>query len=187
MGATVDMLGLIMSFIAMSLLIGSYLFKDRTYFLLFQALGIVFLILSYLFDGLYFAMIGLAIGLARTFTYFLYERKHTRAPVSWAVIFCMLTLAAYAVVNLWILKNPSPVDILNLVALFGYAILFRIKDVKLMRYLILIPTALSVLYNVLCGAAVFVAISYAFEITANIYAIIKFNILDGKKKVIKRS
>lgn len=181
------MLGLIMSFIAMALLICGYFFKDRLYFLLFQCLGIVFLILSYLFDGLYFAMIGLTVGLARTFTYFLYERKRTRAPVSFAVLFCMLTIAAYAVVNLWILKNPAPVDIINLAALCGYAILFRIKDVKLMRYLILLPTALSVLYNILCGAAVFVAISYAFEITANIYAIIKFNILDGKKEEIKRS
>lgn len=180
------MLALVMSFIAMSLLIGSYFFKDRTYFLLFQSLGIVFLILSYLFDGLYFAMIGLMVGLSRTFSYFLYEKTHTRAPVSLAVLFCMLTLAAYAVVNLWILKNPAPVDIINLAALCGYAILFRIKNVKLMRYLILLPTALSVLYNVLCGAAVFVAISYVFEIAANIYAIVKFNILDKKKEEIKR-
>lgn len=175
-------MSLVVSFIAMSLIVASYFFKERVWFLLFQALGIVFLILSYFFDGEYFAMVGLTIGLARTLVYFLYERKQKLASVPVAVLFCMLTLAAYGVINLWILGDPKPVDIVNLVALCSYAVLFRIKNVKLMRYLILIPTALSVLYNILCGAAVFVVVSYSFEIAANIYAIVKFNILDTKKK-----
>lgn len=172
---------LIASFIAMSLLVSSYFFKDRTYFLLFQTLGIVFLVVSYLFDGNYYAMVGLSVGLARTLVYYLYERKHSLAPVSLAITFCMLTVAAYAVVNLWILKNPKPVDIISLTSLCGFAVLFRIKNVKLMRYLIVIPTALAILYNYLCGATVFVIISYSFELAASLYAIVKFNILDKDK------
>lgn len=170
------------SFIALALIVSSYLFKDRVWFLLFQALGIVFLILSYFFTGEYFAMVGLTIGLGRTFVYFLYERKQKLAPVPVAATFCMLTLAAYGVVNLWILGDPKLVDIVNLVVLCLYAVLFRIKNVKLMRYLLLVPTALAVLYNVLCGATVFVIASYSFEIAANVYAIVKFNILSEKKK-----
>ena len=50
-----------------------------------------------------------------------------------------------------------------------------------MRYVILIPTFLALLYNVLIMATVFVIVSYSFELLANIVSIIKFDIIDKRK------
>ncbi len=176
-----ETVALAVSFVAMALIVSSYFFEKKVYFLLFQALGTVFLVLSYLFSGEYFAMIGLAVGLSRTLTYFFFEKKNKETPIVFVFLFCALTLAAYFTVNLGILKKAKPIDIFYVASLILYAIVFRVKDVELMRYLVLLPTALAVLYNILCSAPVFTTVSYAFEVAAGVYAVIKFNIL-GKKE-----
>ena len=176
------MLSIISSFFALCFAVSSYFFRKRTYYLLFQSLCIVFLILSYFFDGNYFAMVGLIIGLCRVLIYFLYEQKNAVAPVWVALLICLATLASYCVVNLWILKNAQAIDILNLVLLWLYAVIMRIRNMELLRWLILIPTLLAVVYNVLCGAAVFAVVSYVFEACANLYAVIKFNIIEKRTK-----
>ena len=177
-----EKLALAVSFVAMSLIVSSYFYKKKVYFLLFQAIGTVFLVLSYLFSAEYFAMIGLAVGLSRTLTYFLFEKQDKTAPIYFVFLFCALTLASYFTVNLGILKTAKPIDIFYLASLMLYAIVFRMKDVELMRYLVLVPTVLAVMYNVLCAAPVFTTISYAFEVAAGVYAVIKFNILGQKEK-----
>ena len=68
-------LALIASFIAMAFVILSYFVKKKAYYLLFQLLCIVCLIISYFFSLQFFAMIGLAVGLFRTITFFVYEKK----------------------------------------------------------------------------------------------------------------
>ena len=177
-----EKVALAVSFVAMALIVSSYFYRKKVYFLLFQALGTVFLVLSYLFSAEYFAMIGLSVGLCRTVTYFLFERKEKETPVCFVFIFCALTLTSYFTVNLGILKTAKPIDIFYVASLMLYAIVFRIKDVELMRYLVLVPTVLAVLYNVLCQAPVFTTVSYAFEVAAGVYAVIKFNILGQKEK-----
>ena len=67
-----DKIALGVSFVAMALIVSSYFYRKKVYFLLFQALGTVFLVLSYLFSAEYFAMIGLSVGLCRTVTYFMF-------------------------------------------------------------------------------------------------------------------
>ena len=180
-----ETVALIVSFVAMSLIVSSYFFEKKVYFLLFQAMGTVFLVLSYLFSGEYFATIGLTVGLSRTLTYFLLEQKGKDTPISLVFLFSGLTLAAYFIVNLGILKTAKPIDIFYVASLVSYAIVFRMKNVELMRYLVLIPTALGTLYNILCSAPIFTTVSYAFEVAAGVYAVIKFNIL-GKKEKIKK-
>ena len=55
-------LSLIAGLIAMVAVTSSYMFKKRSFYLLFQSITIVFLILSYLFIEQYFSMIGLFIA-----------------------------------------------------------------------------------------------------------------------------
>ncbi len=174
-------MALVFSFFALCCAVSSYLFRIRTRYLLFQSLCIVGLILAYLFEENYFAMVGLVIGLARVLIYFWYEEKNAVAPFWVMLLICLSTVAAYCVVNLWVLKNAKPMDILNLAVLCMYAVIMRLRNMRLLRWLILIPTALAVLYNVLCDATVFTVISYSFELAANLYAIVKFNILDKDK------
>ena len=143
----------------------------------------VFLILSYLLTGEYFAMIGLAIGLVRALTYFAFEIHDKRASIFFPFLFSGLSIMAYFTVNLWILKTAKPVDIIYLLGLVGYAFVFWIRDLKTVRFLATIPTALSVLYSVLIRAVPFVIVSYSFELGANLIAIAKYDLLQ-KKAVI---
>lgn len=177
-----ETLAFIVSFIAMVLVASSYFFKQKKLYLAFQASGIVFLILSYLFTGEYFAMIGLSIGLARTLLFFDYERRNKSAPIGLAFFFAGVTLAAYFIVDFGILGRAKPLDILYLSALVLYAFVFRMRDLKRLRFAVLAPTSLSVLYNILSGAVPFVIVSYSFELGANIVSIFKYHVFHKKNK-----
>lgn len=172
---------MIVSFIAMSLITISYFLKKKSLYLSFQASGIVFLILSFFFTEQFFAMLGLTIGLARTVTFFLYEKKDKSAPLYLSVLFSALTVAVYFIVNLGILKTAKPLDILYLIGLVFYAFTFRIRNLKTMRYVTIAPTLLNVFYSVLIHSTPFVIISYAFECGANLLAILKYDILEKQK------
>lgn len=177
-----ETLAFIVSFIAMVLIAASYFFKKKEKYLLFQLLGIVFLMLSYFFTGEYFAMIGLGIAIMRTLVFFLYEKKEKIAPISLAFLFSALSVLAYFIVNFGILRTAKPADIIYLLALFGYAFVFRIRNIKTVRFAVLIPTTLSIVYNVAIEAVPFVIISYAFELGANIVSIFKYHVFHKKNK-----
>ena len=172
---------LIFSFIAMVLIAASYFLKSKAVFLLMQGLGIVFLMASYFCNQQYFPVIGLAIGLMRCFIYYYYERKDKQAPMIWCYVICALSVAAYAVINLWILKNFHVADILYLMGLVMYVFIFRIRNIKTVRYLVLIPTATSIVYNLWTAAPIFAVVSYCFELLANIVAILKYHVF-GKEE-----
>lgn len=174
-------LALIAGFIAMALVATSYFVKKKLHYLIFQLLGILFLIVSYFFTVQFFAMVGLLIGAGRTITFAIYEQKGKTASIAWPFFFSFLSIASYAVVNLWILGTARPVDILFLVGLVGYAFIFRIRDLRTVRFLMLAPTVLSVLYNVFSDAAVFVTVSYFFELAANIVSIFKYHVFNKEK------
>ncbi|MBO7170157.1 MAG: YgjV family protein [Clostridia bacterium] len=176
-------LALITSFFAMSFVVTSYFMKKKEKYLLFQFLCIVFLIISYFFTEQFFAMVGLVIGLGRTLTFFLYERKGKNASILWAFLFSGLSLASYLIINLLILGDAQPLDILFLVGLIGYAFIFRIRNLTTGRFLMLIPTFLSVMFNVLTDAALFATLSYTFELSANILSILKFHVFAKKEKM----
>ena len=182
-----EVLSFLTSFIAMALIASSYFFTAKKTYLFFQSLGIVFLISSYLFGGQYFAMVGLFVGLLRTLTYYAFERNGKLAPMELAVFFSVLTVVSYGFVNFFLLKTSQPLDLLCLTALVLYAFIFRIKDLKKLRFLVLLPTALSIAYNALIGAAVFTVVSYCFELGANILSIFKYHIFKRTKKETSHS
>lgn len=169
-------------FATLALMVSSYFFKSKKMYLLFQILGLCAMFLSYLFGAEFFAMVALAVSLARTVTFFVYESKDKEAPVAFSFLFAFLTVSAYFTVNLLILKTAKPLDILYLAVQVMYAFVFRIRNIKLMRYIILVPNALAVLYNLLLGGMVFVAVSYLFELLADLYAIIKYNLKPIKER-----
>lgn len=78
--------------------------------------------------------------------------------------------------NLWILGTAKPIDIIYLGSLCLYAFTFRIRNLKTMRYVVVAPNSLAVVYNIAITAPIFTVLSYAFELTANIIAIIQFNL-----------
>ena len=177
-------LALVASFIAMSFVVSSYFVKKKSLYLIFQASCILFLMVSYFFTVQFFAVIGLAIGLARALIFFAYEKKDKVAPLWVALAISFITLLSYFIVNFGILKNTQPYDVLCLLALVLYAFIFRIRDLKKVRFLMLAPTILSLLFNTLTHAALFASLSYVFELTANVVSIFRYHILEKDNQPI---
>ena len=175
-------LALIASFFAMMSVAVSYFFKKKSLYLTFQAICIVFLIISYFFSLEFFAMIGLTIGLFRTLVFFVYEKHDKRAPLWLSFLLGGMTVASYFIVNLGILHTAKPLDILCLIALVMYAFIFRIRNLKIVRFTMLVPTVISIAYNALTFAPIFTCGSYIIELTANVLSIFKYHVLKEKKK-----
>ena len=163
----------VVSLFAMVLIASGYFFEKKSVYLFCQAAGIVGISLSYFFTKEFFAMIGLGIGLVRTLVFYGFEKRDKSAPIYLASIFASLSLLAYLIVNVGVLHSAKPVDLLCLAALILYAFIFRIRDMKKVRYWALIPTALSIAYNLLVQATVFVVLSYAFEFASCLVSIFK--------------
>lgn len=159
------------SFIAMVLIASSYFFNRKNKYLFFQVAGILFLVLSYLFSFEYVAMLGVSVALVRTLVFFVYEQKEKQAPFVWSVMFCFATFVAYIVCVKLNDGKTNRLDTLYVVALCLYAFVFRIKNIKTVRLMCLLPTTMCVIYNIFIGAPVFSALSYLFELLANIVSI----------------
>ncbi len=171
----------VISVLVMLVMCASYFFKKKKIYLAMQGVGITLLMVAYLLQGHYFAMVGLAIGLLRSIVYLLYEWKNKKTPLWWAIAFTVVGVMCYGVINLWILKDTNYFDVIYLLGLAAYAFVFRIRNLVLMRYLVILPIALSILYNALAEVGIFVVISYSFELCANIVAIIKYHYFDKNK------
>lgn len=131
-------------------------------------------------------MIGLAVGLGRTVVFFAFENKGKRAPIGWSFLFSFLTLASYFAVNYGIVKTSQPLDVLCLLALCMYAFIFRIRNLKIVRYAMLVPTVLSILFNIFTHAALFATLTYVFELCANLASIFKYYVFNKEKRAPKR-
>ena len=145
----------------------------------------VCLVLSFLLKSNYFAMVGMAIGIGRAVTFFLYEKHDKDAPIALSFLFACLSVAAYFIINVWIQGVGKYEDILYLLSLASYAFSFRIRDRRTLLYVTLLPTSCGVIYSVVCFTTVFVFLLYAFEFTANVVAIGKMHIENFKKGGVK--
>ena len=180
-------LGMLLSFIAMAFVMISYFVKNKKMYLVFQSACIVFLVLSYGVIGQFFAMIGLFISLIRALVFFWYENKDKRAPIWISVAISIATCAAYIIVNLMIQKNARPLDLLLLFASIMYAFIFRVRNLELVRYTMLLPTAMAILYNAWISAPIFLVLSYAFEGLADIVSIFRYHVIPKYKNRIKNN
>lgn len=171
-----DTLSFAMSTIALILYSCSYFFNTKKRYLILQLIGNGFLSLSYLLMGAYFTMVSVGIGIGRGLICYTYEKRNKNVPIYMIAGLCLVTILSYVVINFVILSgNSSPWDVLYLIAACMYAITFAIRDIKLMRYLVLIPHTCAILYNLLVGAPISSAISYGIELVITVVAIIKFH------------
>ena len=160
-------ISLFLSFLALIMFSGSY-------YLFFQGLGGLCLVFSYLFISEFFPMISLFIGLVRTATYYAYEKNDRRVPVYVVVSICMATIINYVFVNIVILQTQKPVDFILVISFCLYAVIFSIRKLEIVRYTVIIPHVLTIIYNILIHAPIFTAISYSIELTITIISIMYF-------------
>ena len=176
----------IMSTIALALYSGSYFFNNKRNYLILQVIGNIFLSLSYLLMGAYFTMVSVIVGIGRGLICYTYEKKDKNVPLYMIIGLCFVTVLSYIIINYVILSGQaSPWDILYMFASCMYAITFAIRNIKLMRYVVLIPHISAVSYNLLVKAPISSAMSYGIEFVITIVAIIKFHIQERNAKEIK--
>ena len=140
-------LSFVMSTTALVLYCLSYFFNSKRNYLIFQLSGNVFLSLSYMLIGSFFTMVAVIIGIARGLICYLYEKNDKRVPVFWIVSLCIASILSYIIINTVILSQASIWDFLYLFASCMYAISFAIRNLRVMRYVVLIPHASAVAYN----------------------------------------
>ena len=146
----------------------------------------MFLSFSYFFMGAYFTMVSVAIGIGRGLICYTYEKNNKKVP--WYIIMglCLVTVLSYIIINYVILLGASsPWDILYMGASCMYAITFAMRNIKLMRYVVLIPHMSAIAYNLLVNAPISSAISYGIEFIITIVAIIKFHIQEKHEREIR--
>jgi len=181
-GFDMSTLSFIMSTIALILYSCSYFFNNKRNYLILQLVGNVFLSLSYLLMGAYFTMVSVGIGIGRGLICYSYEKRNKKVPVYMIMALCFVTILSYIVINCVILSGTSsPWDVLYLFASCMYAVTFAIRNIKLMRYLVLIPHMSAIAYNLLVKAPISSAISYGIEFAITVVAIIKFRIQEKIK------
>ena len=170
-------LSFVMSAIALCLFSLSYFFNNKRNYLISQLSGNVFLAGSYLLISSYFAMVALIIGIARGVICYTYEKKDKKVPVWWIIGLCLSTIFSYVIINYVVRRSQSSIwDSLYLFSACMYAITFAIRNIRVMRYVVLFPHASAVAYNLLIRAPISSAISYGIELVVTIVAIIKWEV-----------
>lgn len=177
-----EFLATLFGFLAVVFIVTSYFVSTKSKYLLFQLLNMFSFVFSYLFCENYFAMIGLATSAARTLTFFIYEKKEITPPIWLAFLFSGMAVGSWALVNVVILESWSFVDILLIISLIFYNFIFKIRNMNVLRYAMIIPLTISILYNIFCWSTVFAVCSYSFELAADITSIIKEKIKSRKEE-----
>ena len=168
-----ELLATLFGFLSVAFVVTSYFVSKKSRYLFFQVLNMFSFALSYFFCENFFAMIGLSISAIRTITFFIFEKKEKNPSIWFAVLFSAMAVAAWAIVNVIILQSWSYVDILLIIATACYNFIFKIRNLNVVRYTIIIPLSISILYNILCWSTDFAVCSYSFELAADIIPIIK--------------
>ena len=175
-------LSFVMSTIALILYSCSYFFNSKRNYLILQLTGNFFLSISYLLIGSYFTMVAVAIGIARGLICYTYEKKDKQVPPYWIALLCFASIASYIIINTVILSQASVWDFLYLFASCMYAITFAIRNLRVMRYVVLLPHTSAVAYNLLIHAPISSAISYGIELAFTVVAIIKYDLFKKTNK-----
>ena len=162
------------STVALLLYSFSYFFNSKKRYLTLQLTGNAFLSISYLLIGSYFTMVSVAIGIARGLICYYYEKRDKRVPIYAIAGLCLATVLSYIVINFVILSDASPWDVFYLVAACLYAVTFAIRNIRVMRFTVMIPHSCAIAYNLLIHAPLSSAISYGIELAVTVAAIIKF-------------
>ena len=122
-------------------------------------------------------MVSVAVGIGRGLICYTFEKNNKKVPLYIIAGLCVVNVLSYIVINYVILMGESsPWDILYMIASCLYAVTFAMRNIKRMRYVILIPHLSAVSYNLLVNAPISSAISYGIEFVITVVAIIKFHI-----------
>ena len=127
-------------------------------------------------------MVAVMIGVARGLICYVFEKKDREVPIYYIIGLCLSSIASYVIINFVILSQASVWDFLYLFASCMYAVTFAIRNLRVMRFIVLLPTSSAIAYNLLVRAPISSAISYGIEWVVTVVAIVKCEIERKKKR-----
>ena len=160
--------------IALVLMVISYFVKKKISFLFLQIIANLFYGLSFIFSSSLVAGINSIISILRVIQLYFYEKAGKTDPPYIIIIYSII----YIIVGIIFFNNI--LDIIPIITPIIFTIAMSMKNMQMVRYLMLPPNALLVFYAVMCQAYTTAILNFV-EIIALIVAIIKFSI-DKKKE-----
>ena len=166
------MLALIFSFLGMASAASSYLLKKKWQYLVAQGASILLIGVSNLLLGLFYACISSVVSLIRVLVYYDLERKNKEANLYVKLLFTALVIISYVITNVLILKNYMWQDLMLMAINCSFVYIVGIRNLNVLRYCMIAPISLAILYCVLMNVAIFTTFSYGIELVANLVAIV---------------
>lgn len=180
------------SFLGMLSASSSYFMKKRWQYLIAQGASILLISLSNLLLALYYAFIASGVSLSRIVVYYFLEKKNKEPTFTIKTFFAGLVVFSYIITNLIILRDFNPWDIMLMAINVSFVYIVGIRNITIMRYCMLPPTLLAILYCIIVQTAIFTTFSFVIELISNIVAIIvhktpakrKKEIVDAQEKTV---
>lgn len=161
--------------IALILVVISYFLMNKEYFLFIQIIANVFYGLSFIVNGALVAGLNTFISILRVLALYLYERKDKTPPIYLILIFS----ACYITIGVIFFK--SYYDIIVIITPILFTIAMWVKNMQLVRYLMLLPNAILVFYAIL-NQVYTTALLDLIEVIAIIVALITYYIHKKKER-----
>lgn len=159
--------------VALILVCIGYFLKSKSGFLIIQMVANVFYAGAFIFQNAMVAGVITLISIARCVFIYFSEKIELKESAYFIPVFVFLYL--YVGVVLW----SSWLDIIPICTSTIFTIGFYIKNLQVLRCVVLIPNVMLIVYSVLCKAYTN-AILDAIEVAVIIWSIIHFAILKKK-------
>lgn len=159
--------------IALILVVISYFINNKKKFLLLQIIANLFYGLSFAVNSALVAGLNTFISILRVLVLYLYEKKHKEPPIYLILIFSV----GYIIIGIIFFKNYY--DIIVIITPILFTIAMWVKNMQLVRYLMLFPNAILVFYAILNQVYTTALLDF-IEIITIIVALITYYI--NKKK-----
>ena len=165
----------VMGGIALILVVISVFLKNKTHFFLFQTIANIFYALSFVFADAMVAGINSFISCIRVVFLFFYEKMEKQPPLYLLVVFSAIYLTIGAVFY------TDAYDFITMITPIVFTIAMFMKNMQLVRILMIPPNILLVLFAILHQVYT-TAILDAFETCSIVVAIISFAITNKKQR-----
>lgn len=167
----------IFGFMATLCLIFAFFQTKRTMFFIMQTTGNVFIVLSYFALGRYIVSLACIVATIRTTVFAIFAKKEKDVPWYVVLVIIIANVSACAITVAHVL------DLLFVAGLIIYTLASTIKNLRVMRIILVFPTILYAAYALAFGNYTGL-ISTLFELTALIASIISdFVITKGVKNI----
>lgn len=154
--------------VALILVCISYFFKRKTKFLVFQIFADAFYAAAFFVVGANVAACVTTLSIIRNIVLYFQEKS------SYKHVYFILSIFIALYITIAVIFWKSPLDIMPLTTSILFATCYTIKDLQKMRYFLLIPNTIVLIYNILSTTYTSAILDF-IEVIVIIIAIVNYN------------